>query len=201
MYNALLTDKGTPELAFTSLMEFIASKFEFKETINTPWLKPETLQYLQETFSLELLQEDPWDWFGELHNELGLSLIDNSLLLSRTHLEKVAPDTTTTNILASRILDTETYTGRHIIEMWRKNPKAVYYGVESDTLAYQIALLNMNCYGIRHSILQGNPNEMDLRPYSSNWRETNVWTPGHRRIKEDETDERLRIVDGFYRVV
>ena len=201
MYNVLSKQGKDPEETFQLLMDFIASQFEFKIPVHTQWFNPDMLKNLYELFDVNILKEDPWDWFGELHKELNLTLIDNSLVLDREHLAKVAPNVTTGGLLPSRVLDTEAYTGRHIIEMWRKSDNAIFYGVESDITAYQLSLLNMMCYDIPHSILYGNPNDMDIREFSPNWRESNLWIPSTRRIQSDEVDERLRIVDGFYRVV
>lgn len=203
MYSLIRKDKETNQEAFETMLAFVASKFVFKAPINVPWIRVDTLNALDEIFKLEVLQEIPWDWFGELDSKLKLGLLDKKLLLDSTTIAKrVGTMPLEGNpVEPHRILDDNTYTGRHIIEMWKQEKHAIYYGVESDLLAYRVALVNMKCYGIPSSIMFGNPLEHDVRPFSPNWRDSNVWEPNKNRITSAETDERIRTVDGLFRIV
>lgn len=203
MYALIRKDKETNEEAFEAMIAFVASKFTFKAAVNIPWIKMDTLNALNEIFKLEVLQEDPWDWFGELDTKLKLGLFDKNLLIGQSVLEKVADKLKLPNksIEPNSVLDDNAYTGRNIIEMWKKDKNTIFYGVESDLLAYRVALVNMRCYGIPSSIIFGNSFEHDVRPFSPNWRDANVWEPNKNRITIAETDERLRKIDGFHRIV
>lgn len=203
MYEAIRADKPTNREAFETLIAYVGSKFLFKAPINVPWVKAPTLEILDEVFELEVLREEPWDWFGELDTKLKLGLFDKELLIDQKTLAGLATNVKLygKSIEPHRILDEETYTGRYIIEMWKNEKHAVYYGVESDLLAYRVALVNMRCYEIPSAIIFGNPAEHDIRPFSPNWRDANIWEPNKNRITVAETDERLRNVEGFYRIV
>lgn len=203
MYSLLRKDKDTNEEAFETLITYVASKFVFKAPINVPWMKMDTLNALDQIFKLEVLQEIPWDWFGELDSKLKLGLLNKKLLLDQAAVAKQVGTLTLEGnpVAPHRILDDNTYTGRHIIEMWKKEKHAIYYGVESDLLAYRVALVNMRCYDIPSAIVYGNPLEQDFRAYSPNWRDANSWEPSKHRILPAETDERLRKVDGLIRII
>lgn len=203
MHETLNVDYKDGVMSFQTLLNYVASKFTFKTPINVPWMKVETLNKLDEIFDIEVLRSYPWDWFGELHNKLGLQIIDNSLLVGQIYVEansKFIAKQSSDTAAPLRVLDDETFTGRNIIEMWKHNNHAVYYGVETDMTAYRIALLNMKCYGIPSSILFAPPGA-DIREFSPNWRDANNWSPSTSRIFPDETDERRRFLNGFNVIV
>lgn len=203
MYTCIRDSKETSLESFETLVAYVAGKFTFKVPINIPWIRMEALQELDKLFDLELLREDPWDWFGELDSKLKLGLLDKNLLIDKATTQAQAAQLKLYGnpVEPHHVLDDNAYTGRHIIEMWKNEKHVIYYGVESDLLAYRIALVNMKCYGINSSIIYGNSFEHDVRPFSPNWRDANNWEPNKNRITVAETDERLKQVDGFYRIV
>lgn len=203
MHKVLNEDNKDNVVSFETLLSYVASKFTFRAPINVPWMKTETLNKLDALFDLKVLQSYPWDWFGELHNKLDLQIIDNSLLVGQIYVEantKFIETKGGDTVAPLRVLDDEAFTGRNIIEMWKRNHHAIYYGVESDITAYRIALLNMKCYDIPSSILHAPPGS-DVRSFSPNWRDANSWNPTNARIRPDETDLRLRKSNGFHIVV
>lgn len=208
MYQAILdTGMYSQDVAFQTLMEYIANRLDFEESVPSPWLKADTYDKLNELFDLELLRQDQWDWLGELHSHRGLSLITGdyeetrkSIQVYTDHLEIVWK---TKKEKIQRFLNPNGGCGRTLLVIAKMFPETIYYVAEDDLLAYRILLLNTKIYNVRAVVLRANSAIHDLREYSPNWRYANRWTPVKyaKMLSEEEIDERTDKGSGTYRFV
>lgn len=208
MYELILNQENvSKEDAFHKLLEFFASHFEFEEeTVPSPWLKTEVYEQLCELLDLNLLQEDQWDWFGELHKHHQLNLIQGDYDISYAHCEKIAEyvlKSKPNKKQLQRVLDPVSGTGRNVLVLAKKEPNAFYYLADEDLISYRIAMLNMQIYGIHAVVLKANANKHDLREFSPNWRYANRWhtVKETKLFSKEEVDERMRRKEGLYHFV
>lgn len=199
MYKCILAnEQKTVQESFLLLLDYIATKFEFKDSFTTPWMKMKTSVELTELFDVEVLRQDKWDWFGELHATYNVGAIQGDYIISREEVQKIADalDLQPKDLPAPfRILDICAATGRNILMLSEKYPDAIFYGAEQDPIAYKVLLLNMKIYGIASSVVNTNNVDHDLREHSPNWRHSNVWEPVKKSkyLSEEELDARREI--------
>lgn len=208
MYQAILTHEQTePADAFNCLLDFIASKMQFKDSFSTPWIKMKTLLELERLFDVQILREEKWDWIGELHEFHDIGAIKGDYLISRKQATFRAESIMIHDeqgVAPLRILDTCAATGRGILTLSDKHKKAIFYGAEADIVAYRILILNMKIYDIPCSVINANHIEHDLRGHSPNWRFSNLWQPvkATKYHSEEDMDERRTLTEeNTYRFV
>lgn len=172
------SEEKTVEEAFNDLLNIVAYNISYETMIETPWLKKELLERINETLDIDLLRKDQWDWFGEVYK---LRLKPELYLVDRNHVEDFVnqnPLKYKNNIYT--LLDNVAGSGRLVLEYNRiapPNTSIVYYGAEPNLVAYRMALLNCAIYGINSRILYINSEEYDVRSKSVNWKFANKWTP------------------------
>lgn len=195
-----------PDEAFGHLLDYAASRLTFQDTIPTPWMKLRTIVRLDNILDFDVLRLNPWDWFGELHEHMKLTVIAGDFYIdyNEAHHNIDASLVPTQEGKPLRILDECAATGCNILALHKTYPDAIFYGAENDEFTYRILMLNMKLYGVNHVIVNGAHTEHDLRAFSPNWRFSNRWTPPEKKkyFTEEETDERVNITDeGVYRLV
>ena len=167
------------EKAFIKLLDYAALKLSVDTSVMVS-LKADTFELLKECFNIELLRQEPRDWFGELYDGLvECKSIKGSLIpvaIECTH--DIDCDEIT---FPKTVLFKKFNTGRDTIEMFKKyGDKIIYYGMQSDLLMYRIALVNINLFNIPAFVLCTNEElakDKDFKLSSPNWLYSNFWIP------------------------
>lgn len=207
MHKVLIVNQElSPDESFGHLLDFVASRLTFQDTIPTPWMKLSTIEMLDSYLDIDVLREDPWDWFGEVHQHEKLNCIPGEFYMDYDEAHKEADITLmqTQEGKPLRILDECAATGRGILALFKLYPNAIFYGAENDLFTYRILMLNMKIYNVQHIIVNANHVSNDLRGHSPNWRFANMWSPvkQEKYFTEEETDERVTITEqGIYKLV
>lgn len=167
------------DTAFSVMLQYVAYKLSYETMIDTPWLKQDVMDRLDETLDLNVLREDMWDWFGEVYEA---RVGKHDTLISRTQVQQYVDVHYAVTLYGQTetILDPFCGTGRLMLAIAKKvnDPQAIiYYGAEPNLLAYRIALLNMKLYGLQVRIINLNSNAYDIRSQSPNWKFSNQWFP------------------------
>lgn len=179
---------GIPVAEYTpilldQLITWIAVHLNYEVQVVTPPFQMETHEALRATFDIKLLQEDVWDWFGELATELGISddLPGSAILRSDVKLFRDSFASTVAprlhEIQDNPVLDPLVGTGRVILAHHEWRDQIVIYGYEKNKLSYHVALLNSFIYGMNVFILHADPDRHNMDLNSKNWLAANQWMP------------------------
>lgn len=159
--------------AFNQLLDWLA----WRSSLCTSNPLPEISDKLTKVFSKELLQQDPWDWLGEVAQKLSITNPRNGQFFTpRSVSDCMAQMFLHDSINNPTILDPCMGSGRLLLSAYKiKGPKGRYFGADIDLFAYRIALINMWLYGIPALLLRCDSLRHDLTLGHSNWMMANLW--------------------------
>lgn len=166
-----------PERALYALLQWARKElptilpYEQVDTFNCVTVTESMYEALKRTFDHDLLRASVWDWWGEL--ALALSLPSwvpyrHKPETVRQVLAGCLPASLPTDVL----FDPRCGTGRLFLVAHQLGWRGVYYGVETNTKAYRLCLLNIATYGLPAFVVSTpTPPELD----HPNWQKHNVW--------------------------
>lgn len=165
--------------AFKRLLNYAAYKLSIGDAMVR--FKQPTYDYVTSHFSVDVLKQNTWDWFGEYYE---LIFRPSTPLSTRKSLNKHVNKCldmieSEGGVTPPPVLDKSVGTGRFFIMVKERAKRdLMYYGIEHDLLAYKICLINMKLYNIPARILWcQDGKKIDIAPNSRNWSLSNYWNP------------------------
>ena len=168
-----------PERGFLALQQWVAIRLPpllpHEGVAGYPYGVTVTLSMdkcLKKTFDLTLLQEDPWDWWGDTAQSLRLATYIPYRHRKDTLTELLLPRLNRNASITDIFYDPHCGTGRTFLAAHATGWPGIYCGVETNPKAYRLCLLNIATHNLPAYVIQKpTPPQMD----HPNWEKYNTY--------------------------
>lgn len=167
-----------PEQALYALTQWARKElpnllpYEPVDTFNCVPVTTDMYEALKQSFQPALLREDPWDWWGELALALSLPSWVSYRHRQETIRRFLADALPASSSPVDVLYDPHCGTGRLFLVAHTLGWQGVYFGVETNTKAYRLCLLNIATYDLPAFVVSTpTPPEWD----HPNWQKHNIW--------------------------
>jgi type I restriction-modification system DNA methylase subunit len=197
MYDAFREHSKDSLTAWDRLIEFIAAdhrpRLFYQLNHRFEWLFEDSrlVEKLEQTYKPILMQSDYYDHLGEMYRDSVIAQQKGDstgfILMPEAAAKTMAEEVIAEDEQPLYIVDPVAGTGRMLMAIHRRVPKAHLFGVESDLRTLRIAYTNLAIHGIRALLLHADrlSHEIDLACDEGrfNWKYCNSWYSCKEKLK------------------